>query len=57
MIAKHKIITPNCHEVQGSPEKAIEIALHEIKQSVIDAVKGYGEEANIHIKVEIERLS
>jgi len=55
--ACHKIITPNCQKVHGSPQFAAFKALAEIETAALDALKGYGAEANIHIKVEIERIN
>lgn len=56
MIACHKIITPNCHKHRGSAKAAVVIALQDVERAVMGAIEGYGTKANIHIKVEIERI-
>ncbi len=54
MKAEHLIITPNCQKMRGQ-DGVVDYVLDEMRKAIKGAIKGYGDKANYHVILEIER--
>ncbi|KKN36247.1 hypothetical protein LCGC14_0775370 [marine sediment metagenome] len=54
--AKRMIITPDCIRHHGSFETALAVALKEVEDAALMCNESWGERANVHVVVEVERI-